>query len=126
MYKIIFCSDLHGNEVLYNKLLDLSVKNKVKSIVIGGDIGPHAHMDLTLGIKYQRDFIKKYLFDYFKKVKEKNIGLYIMMGNDDFRVNFDLLEKAEKKGLIKLLHKKGRKISPKWRKKPKVSLADLG
>jgi Icc-related predicted phosphoesterase len=104
MYKIIFCSDLHGNERLYNKLLDIAVKNKIKAIIIGGDICPHGHMGLELGIKYQRDFIEKFLFDYFKKVKEKNIELFIMMGNDDFKVNFDLMEKAEKKGLIKLLH----------------------
>jgi len=113
MYKIIFCSDLHGNEALYNKLLDLSVKNKIKAIVIGGDICPHAHMGLDLGIKYQRDFIENFLFNYFKKIKEKNIEMFIMMANDDFKVNFDLLKKAEKEGLIKILHNKLNKMNNK-------------
>lgn len=113
MYKIIFCSDLHGNEGLYNKLLDFSVRNKIKAIIIGGDICPHGHMGLDLGIKYQRGFIEKFLFDYFKKIKEKDIELFIMMGNDDFKVNFDLLKKADKDGLIKLLHNKINKINNK-------------
>jgi len=113
MYKIAYCSDLHGNEDLYDRLLDFSVKNKVKAIIIGGDICPHAHMDIDLGIRFQRDFIEKFLFDFFKKIKEKNIELFIMMGNDDFKVNFDLLEEADKEGLIRLLHNKLNKINNK-------------
>jgi len=110
MYKILYCSDLHGKEDLYNKLLDFSLKGKIKAIVIGGDICPHVHVDLELGIKYQRDFIEGFLFGFFKKVNENNIELFIMLGNDDFRVNHDLLEKAEKEGLVKLLHNKLNKI----------------
>jgi Icc-related predicted phosphoesterase len=110
MYKIIFCSDLHGNEKLYNKLLDAAVKNKIKTIIIGGDICPHGRMGLELGIKYQRGFIERFLFDYFKKVKEKDIELFIMMGNDDFRVNVGLLESH---GLIKYLHNKLQRINNK-------------
>ncbi len=111
MYKIVYCSDLHGNEILYSRLLDFSVKNKIKAIIIGGDICPHRRMELGLAIKYQSNFIERFLFDYFKKVREKNIELFIMMGNDDFKVNFDLLEKAEEEGLIKVLHNKLNKIN---------------
>ncbi len=112
-FKIVYCSDLHGNETLYSKLLDFSIKNKTEAIIIGGDICPHTHMNLILAIKYQRGFIEKFLFEYFKKVKEKNIRLFIMMGNDDFKINFDLLEKVEKKGLVKVLHNKLNKINNK-------------
>ena len=68
-------------------------------------------MGLELALKYQRGFIENFLFDYFKKVKEKNIELFLMMGNDDFRVNFDLLEKAEREGLIKILRNRSNKIN---------------
>lgn len=111
MYKIVYCSDLHGNEMLYTKLLDFSIKNNIRAIIIGGDICPHAHMPLNLAIGYQRGFIKKFLFNYFKRVKEKNIELFIMMANDDFKINFNLLEEAEKQGLIKILHNKLNKIN---------------
>lgn len=113
MYKIIYCSDLHGNETLYQKLLDFSIKNKIKAVIIGGDICPHEHTELDLDIKYQKDFIKTFLINFFKKLKENNIELFIMMGNDDFRVNINLLEKAEKQGLIKLLHNKLNRINNK-------------
>lgn len=112
-FKIVYCSDLHGNEILYNRLLDFSIRKKIKAIIIGGDICPHAHMGLDLAIRYQRGFIEKFLFDYFKKIKEKNIKLFIMMANDDFKINFDLLEKAEKDGLIKILHNKLNRINNK-------------
>lgn len=113
MYKVVYCSDLHGKEELYEKLLDFSIKNKIKGIVIGGDICPHGHMEISLAVKHQKEFIEKFLLDYFKIVKEKNIELFIMMGNDDFKVNFDLLEGAEEKGGIKLLHNRLNKINGK-------------
>jgi len=42
----------------------------------------------------------------FKKFKEENPSktAYLMMGNDDFRVNMDLLEQGAKQGYFKLLH----------------------
>lgn len=115
MFKIIYCSDLHGNKILYQKLLDFSVKNKIKSIIIGGDICPHAHLELNEAIKFQRDFLKSYLVPLLKKFIKNNPDkeFFLMMGNDDFKVNFDLLEKAEKEGLIKILHNRLNKINNK-------------
>ena len=108
--KLLFCSDLHGNEFLYQTLLDYSIKNQIKNILIGGDICPNVRGDLNLGINCQKEFIHDFLFYFFKKLKNNGIELFIMMGNDDFKVNYDLLEKAENNGLIKLLHNKLNKM----------------
>ena len=96
--------------MLYQKVFDCCIKNKIKNIIIGGDICPNVRGDLNLAVKCQKDFIQDFLFDFLKKLKNNGIELFIMMGNDDFKVNYDLLEKAENNGLIKLLHNKLNKI----------------
>ena len=49
----------NGNKVLYDKLFDFSIKNKISHIIIGGDICPHIRMGLNEGINLQREFIEK-------------------------------------------------------------------
>ena len=39
-YKIVYTADIHGNLVQYKKLVDYSLKNKAKAVIIGGDIAP--------------------------------------------------------------------------------------
>ena len=102
---------MHGNKVLYDKLFDFSIKNKISHIIIGGDICPHIRMGLNEGINLQREFIEKFLFPYFKKLKENGIKAYIIMGNDDFGINVDLLDKADKEGLVNHIHNKSVEVN---------------
>jgi Icc-related predicted phosphoesterase len=110
-YKIIYVVDLHGNKELYEELVDFANKKEIKAVVIGGDICPKGTgVDLKESIKVQRDFLTDFLSPTFKKCKKP---VFLMMGNDDFRVNMDVLEKEEKKGTFKLLHNKLNKINNK-------------
>ncbi len=115
MSKILYVTDLHGKEEFYEKVLDIAVKEKVKAIIIGGDIAPRANKaSLDFAVKFQRDFIEKFIIKKLKEFKKNNIGVFIMMGNDDFRVNMDLLKKAEKEGILKIIHNKLNKINDKF------------
>ena len=111
MFKILYAADLHGNKALYNKLVEYTNKNKkIQAVVIGGDICPRFDASLEEYIKLQKEFIENFLI---AKSKEIKIPLFIMMGNDDFRVNMSSLEKGEKQGAFKILHKKLNKINGK-------------
>ena len=102
--KIIYATDLHGNVELYERVLNEASNPGIGALVLGGDITPF----LGLGaMMVQRAFISDYLVPRLEKFA---IGsgkpVFIMMGNDDFSINLDLLEKAEANGILKIAHNK--------------------
>ncbi|MDI6916691.1 MAG: hypothetical protein QMC80_02710 [Thermoplasmatales archaeon] len=108
---IIYIVDIHGSEKLYKTFLNKAIQEKVNSIVIGGDILPKSSTNDLINL--QKNFIKTKLISLFKKFKKKNpsITIYLMMGNDDFKINMPLLEKEEQKGYFRLLDMKVHKLN---------------
>ena len=110
-YPILYVTDVHGDEAVYEALLDKAMKNKVKAIIIGGDATPLMAIYAVNSIQIQRNFLEMYLIpllENFKKISK--IDIYMMMGNDDYKLNMDVLNKAEKKGTLKVMHEKINKI----------------
>ncbi len=103
MAKFIFTTDVHGNLDFFKEVLDRAKKKDIKAAIFGGDICPLAPMDR------QRTFLQYSLIPLFQKYKRYKKDIFIMMGNDDFAVNMDLLERAEKDGILKLLHMRAHK-----------------
>jgi len=102
-YNVLYTSDLHGN--FYDEVLQKGSKKNINSIIIGGDILPKENGDGFYLLKRQEDFIINYLIPKLEEFKKQyNKPIYLMMGNDDFACNMDLLKEAEKQGLLKLLH----------------------
>ncbi len=102
-YNVLYTSDLHGN--FYDDLLQKGSKKNINSIIIGGDILPKENGDGFYLLKKQEDFILNYLIPRLEEFKKQcNKPIYLMMGNDDFACNMDLLKEAEKQGILKLLH----------------------
>ncbi|MBA3043656.1 metallophosphoesterase, partial [archaeon] len=87
---IIYAVDIHGSKKLYKTLLNKAVQENMNSIVIGGDILPKSSTNNLINI--QKNFIKTKLIPVFKNFKKENpsITAYLMMGNDDFLVQFYL------------------------------------
>ncbi len=100
--KMIYATDLHGNAELYEKVLKEAEKKEIGALVIGGDMTPFLGFD---AMRIQRAFLEDYLVPRLEKFAIK-IGkpVLVMMGNDDFSINSDLLEKAELNGTLKLMH----------------------
>ena len=107
-YKIIYTSDLHGHRELYKLLLNKAESENTRAIVIGGDLCPMRGSSFQEKIEHQKFFLGEFLIPLFKEFKGKNRKneLYLIMGNDDFRVNLNILEDADKNGVLKSKHKK--------------------
>jgi uncharacterized protein len=85
--RIMFTSDLHGNINQYKLMLEEANKNGVNGIIIGGDLCPTEN---GIDLENQREFLKNQLPIL---LKNNNIPIYIMFGNDDASCNYDIIEK---------------------------------
>ena len=104
-HKVLFTSDIHGNEVQYRKLVDYALEISADSVIIGGDITPQKFRDDWF-IVGQRVFLKERLPELLSPLKEKRQStVFLMMGNDDCAANLDVLEEKDS-SLFKLIHEK--------------------
>ncbi len=103
---IVFATDLHGEIYQYEKVLEVAAGKNVKALVIGGDIGPFLSVIGDIA-GYQKDFIKSYLIprlNDFQKKTPKDV--FLMMGNDDLKMNMKTLEEGEKNGAFRIINQK--------------------
>ena len=116
MFKLIYTADLHGNEEFYKRLLKKAEDEDTNAIVIGGDLCPRDGFTLKDKINNQRIFLEKFMIPLFKdfRLKNRNLEIYAIMGNDDFRINLEILENAEKQKILQSIHKKSIKINNKY------------
>jgi uncharacterized protein len=99
MFNVLYSSDFHGNSIQYNKFFKKAFDDKVNALILGGDLTPKDKEHRT--IKDQRIFLEKELLpsikEFNKKNKERNheCKVFLILGNDDFRVNSYVLRKYE-------------------------------
>jgi Icc-related predicted phosphoesterase len=104
--KFLYVTDVHGDPEIIEKLLKEGERKSIKAIVIGGDICP------GFEIYGQRFFLEFYLVPRLLKfVKKSRKLVFGMMGNDDFGLNLDVLQKAEEMGILKIIHSKIHKLN---------------
>ena len=98
-----FVSDLHGKTSRYQTLINEIRKDLPDVVLIGGDLLPGFN---TL----YGDFITEYLIPKFEKLKielkNKYPKIFIIMGNDDPRIEEEKLIKAKKMGIWNYLNEK--------------------
>jgi len=109
-HKVLYTSDIHGNEVQYSKLIRYAIKISADTIIIGGDIAPKGGA-IEDYIKYQGNFLEYRLPELLRPLKKDlpNSNLFLMMGNDDCAANMDVLNKKSK--LFKVIHNKRIKLT---------------
>jgi len=107
-HRVVYTSDIHGNNVQYSKLVDYAIKNKVDSLIIGGDLLPKHGYD---PVSEQKVYAEKTLPAHFEKLKSKSpqTQIFLMLGNDDFGMYAEALQKN--KDIYKYIHKKRLKIN---------------
>ena len=101
--KCIFVSDLHGNINRFRNLFEIIDHEKPKGVFIGGDILPN-QFSIKGGIK---NFLEKEFFNPIKKLRkicDKNIRFFVIMGNDDPRVFEKFFIDADKRKIIDYVH----------------------
>lgn len=105
---ILFTSDVHGNLIQYDKLVDYAQNISADSVIIGGDIAPK-NLRFEEIVKGQRKFLEEKLPELLSPLKKAGIKTYLIMGNDDAAANMDVLERERES--YQLIHNKRIKIS---------------
>jgi Icc-related predicted phosphoesterase len=97
-----FTSDLHGQGALYEQVLALAATRLPRAVVLGGDLAPHAGG--SEGVRHQRVFLQGFLVEFARRLREASPGteLLLLMGNDDWRANADVLE--DERELWRVIH----------------------
>jgi Icc-related predicted phosphoesterase len=87
-----FTSDLHGQSDFYEQALACARAGSPRAVILGGDLGPHAHGER--GLRHQRVFLEGLLLEFARRLREAvpSAELLLLMGNDDWRANHDVLE----------------------------------
>lgn len=98
---VLYTSDLHGHQGLYREALDVARRLRVRAIVLGGDLAPHA--DPPEQAKFYRSFLLPLLREYFAEAGSADVTY--VLGNDDWKTSGELLAAA---GLERLGHAHGR------------------
>lgn len=113
MRKGLYTADIHGNLKQYEKLKSYAIKAQPKDIIIGGDMAPKGFSTLDKLIKKQRKFFREDLVPFLKdlKIRSGNANIFLMMGNNDFKCNSDILEENESSETYSIIHNKRIHIS---------------
>lgn len=92
MSEWFFTSDLHGQGVLYEQLVALTAAHRPRAVLLGGDLAPHASG--SEGVRRQRLFFEGFLVEFARRLREASpqTRLLMLMGNDDWAANADVLE----------------------------------
>jgi uncharacterized protein len=92
MSEWFFTSDLHGQGALYEQLVALVAAHRPGVLVLGGDLAPHAAG--AEGVRLQRLFLQGFFVEFARRVHETAPGLelLVLLGNDDWAVNQDVIE----------------------------------
>ncbi len=105
--KCFFISDLHGNIYRYKTLFNEIIKYKPHAVFIGGDILPGLK---SLYNQTYNSFIKDFLEVGFRKIylklKTEAPQVFIIPGNDDAAIEFQVMSEGEDEGLWQIIHNK--------------------
>jgi len=103
-----FVSDLHGIVNKYSKLFSQIEKEEPNIVFIGGDLLPSGLFHYTRDQSPIDDFIQEYLAKSFAELKNKMgdnyPSVYLILGNDDARIEEESLIEPEKNGIWKYIN----------------------
>jgi Icc-related predicted phosphoesterase len=109
MTRCFFVSDLHGRTARYEKLFRAIEGTPPAGVFIGGDILPHA-LHRSSGGPVSDDFIGGFIGPHLRELRKKLGGRYprifVILGNDDPRVEESECLALEREGLWSYIHEK--------------------
>jgi len=113
-FSFVFATDFHGCEIHYNRLFKFIKDNAIQYLVFGGDICPggFSREQLKLWSKVQQEFLNKILLKRIEDISKSipSFMCFIIMGNDDLRVNLHVLENIEWRRHLKIIHGQSARI----------------
>ena len=108
-----FTSDLHGSGELYEQVLRAATARRPDAVILGGDLAPHGTG--SAGVRHQRVFLEGFLVEFARRLREAAPGaeLLLLMGNDDWAANDDVLQRHDGT-LWRPLHGRALRIGGAW------------
>jgi len=110
MSNCFFVSDLHGKIERYNKLFLQILIEEPEAIFFGGDLLPSGLFALTSSETVVDDFINDFLVTEFLKLKKKMGSKYpyvfLILGNDDSKINEKDFIDGQQLGIWEYIHNK--------------------
>ncbi len=108
---MVYCvhvSDLHGVMSRYDKLFELILREKPKAVFLGGDLLPSGLLSIQLENSTRGDFLTDFMSWNLRRLRRK-LGLrypriFVIMGNDDPRVEEVMIEEMAAEGLWECVH----------------------
>jgi uncharacterized protein len=102
-----FVSDLHGKIDRYQKLFKVILKDPPEAVFFGGDLLPHYRKNSGVS---SENFIDDFLVKSFSNIKlelnDKYPEVFLILGNDDARIEEQQIIEAESLGIWKYIHNK--------------------
>jgi Icc-related predicted phosphoesterase len=106
--RCFFASDLHGHIDRYRKLFASIEKDRPNVVFLGGDLLPPFLESLRQEDSTEQDFVEGFLkkgFDDLRlTLKDRYPSVYLILGNDDPRIEEASIEEAGKDGLWNYIH----------------------
>jgi Icc-related predicted phosphoesterase len=107
-YPFYFISDLHGRVKCYQKLF-FAVQNEIpKAVFLGGDLLPSGSLHFGGKDTFKNGFIDDFLVPELLKLrgmlKKKYPQFFIILGNDDARVEEPVIFRYDRENLWKYMH----------------------
>ncbi len=108
-----YTSDLHGQTSLYEQAVALVAARRPAVVLIGGDLAPHAVG--VEGLRHQRVFFRGFFVEFARRLGDAvpGVELLVMMGNDDWGANLDVLHEQEAK-LWRMVHGRAVRVDGRW------------
>jgi Icc-related predicted phosphoesterase len=107
--RFLYTSDIHANRTHLFSMLEAAERERVDSLVIGGDLVPHGlpGMQGSGILQAQAAYLKDVLIPAIRDFRrKKDARVYLDLANDDFICSRSILEghAADDDGLFHLLH----------------------
>lgn len=104
--ELLFCSDLHGNEAHYERLVALAGKLRPQVVILGGDMLPDdsALDPKTMG-RGQPAFVREQFRNHVTAIRN-NSGckqVLVIFGNHDWGSSVEATRELEAEGLVRIL-----------------------
>lgn len=114
--RFFFVSDLHGRTDRYGKLIKSITDNPPDAVFVGGDLLPHIMTSVEVDGVVCRDFVGEYLIPEFTRLR-RTLGdhyprVFLILGNDDNRIEEDSLIGAAASGLWDYIHNRMIEFGP--------------
>jgi hypothetical protein len=107
-YPFYFASDLHGRTEAYRKLFSTVMRDRPQALFLGGDLLPSGSLYLGNSDAIKNNFIDDFLVAELHQLqgalKTKFPQIFMILGNDDARIEEAAILRHDRKNLWKYLH----------------------